>query len=62
MNEKQKKPTPNSLDQTDESQKAADITRKGEELAKRTSERQKGQAEMPEPKAPDGKSQERYAG
>ena len=57
--------TPNELDQTDESEKAADITRAGERTAR---EAQKGQdcpgesPQAPAPCAPDGKSADRYAG
>ena len=51
--------TPNELDQSDESQKAADITREGEtrgSVDKRRPDDRTG------PHAPDGKTAERYAG
>lgn len=57
--------SPNALDQTDESQKAADITHAGEGM---TREPQKGtdcageSPQSPAPCAPDGRSADRYAG
>ena len=60
-----REPTPNQLDRTDESLKAADITRAGEELAETKSSDPDCIGETPQsvaPCAPDGRNAERYSG
>ena len=57
--------SPNELDQTDESQKAGDITRAGEGLVPGAGLGPDCDGETPQaetPCAPDGRSDERYAG
>ena len=57
--------SPNELDQTDESEKAADITRAGKRTVRETQKGQDCPGESPQasaPCAPDGKSADRYAG
>ena len=57
--------SPNELDQTDESQKAADITRAGEGMVREVQKSADCPGEFPQspaPCAPDGKSADRYAG
>lgn len=58
-------PTPNELDQTDESRNAADITAAGEGLARRKDADPDCPGESPtgsSPFAPDGRRADRYAG
>jgi hypothetical protein len=52
--------SPNELDQTDESQNAADITRAGQ--AKASKRRPDAPDDRTASRAPDGKTSERYAG
>lgn len=57
--------TPNQIDCTDESLKAADIARAGEELAPTKSSDPDCPGETPQsiaPCAPDGRNAERYSG
>ena len=57
--------TPNELDQTDESQKASDITHSGEGIVRDAQLGPDCPGETPQsstPCAPDGKSADRYAG
>ena len=57
--------SPNELDQTDESEKAADITRAGEEQTRKAEpgpDCPGEAAQSPAPCAPDGRSADRYAG
>ena len=54
--------SPNELDQTDESQKAADITRAGEEQSRADRDCPGEAPQSSSPCAPDGKSADRYAG
>ena len=57
--------TPNQLDRTDESMKAADITRAGEATARTKSSDPDCTGETPQsiaPCAPDGRNAERYSG